>query len=110
RDTAQMSSSAADAITSDRIDFKFPVIGFTPDREIWGFPDRKSLTTCGVRTLRQSMPVGMDLIDAEGARFRVVAIHDKGRASPLVHWFLKGLLAGGSSTALRRLRMRRWTT
>jgi hypothetical protein len=89
-----MSSSAGAAITSDLIDFKFPLIGFTPDREIWGFPDRKSLTTCGAQTLSQNMPMGMELFDTDGARFRVVAIHDKGRASSLVHWFLKGLLYG----------------
>lgn len=40
------------------------------------------------------MPLGMELFDTDGSRFRVVAIHDKGRASPLVHWFLKGLLYG----------------
>ncbi|WP_312161597.1 hypothetical protein [Phenylobacterium sp.] len=82
------------ATTSDLVDFKFPLIGFTPDLEIWGFPDRPSLTTCGVQTLRKSMPLGMDLIDADGAQFRVVALHNKGRADPLLPWLLKAMLSG----------------
>jgi hypothetical protein len=24
---------------SSEVDFKFPVLGFTPDGDIWGFPD-----------------------------------------------------------------------
>ncbi|KQW72912.1 hypothetical protein ASE17_08055 [Phenylobacterium sp. Root77] len=87
-------SSNTDTITSDLIDFRFPLIGFTPDREIWGFPDRKSLTTCGVLTLREGKSLGMELIDGDGGCWRVTAIHDKGRARSLIPWLIKALLSG----------------
>ena len=87
-------SPPADTLTSDLIDFKFPVIGFTPDREIWGFPDRRSLTTCGAQTLNENIPAGMELIGADGARFQVTAIHDKGRAGSPLSRLVKGLLSG----------------
>ncbi len=89
-----MSSSADSSITSDLVDFNFPVIGFTPDREIWGFPDRRSLTTCGVQTLREGKSLGMEVIDGDGGCWRVTAIHDKGRARPLIPWLMKAMLSG----------------
>jgi hypothetical protein len=35
--------------------FHFPVLGFTPDREIWGFQDLNALISCGPRTLKDNM-------------------------------------------------------
>ena len=89
-----MSSSDADAITSDLIDFNFPVIGFTPDREIWGFPDRSSLTTCGRLTRREGKSLGMELIDGDGLRCRVTALHTRGRARAFIPWLIEAALAG----------------
>ncbi len=65
---------------SSDVDFKFPVLGFTPDRQIWGFPDLHKLTKCGPATLKNRMQDGMELIDAEGRRWRVSAIRRTGRA------------------------------
>ena len=61
-------------------DFVFPVLGFTPDGDIWGFPDLDRLTRCGPRTLRDNSQNGMELIDAKGRCWRVTAIRRTGRA------------------------------
>lgn len=37
------------------VNFQFPVLAFTPDRENWGFPDMDRLTRCGPRTLKENM-------------------------------------------------------
>lgn len=60
--------------------FKFPVLGFTPDREIWGFPDLDRLSKCGPRTLKEDAQNGMELIDASGHRWRVLSTRRTGRA------------------------------
>ncbi|MDB5438879.1 MAG: hypothetical protein JWM33_1306 [Caulobacteraceae bacterium] len=54
---------------SSDVAFKFPVLAFTPDREIWGFPDMDRLTRCGPRTLKEDTQKGMELIDAKGQRW-----------------------------------------
>lgn len=68
---------------SSEAGLKFPVLGFTPDRDIWGFPDLDRLTKCGPRTLREDTQKGMDLIDADGRCWRVLAIRRIGRAGSL---------------------------
>ena len=65
---------------SGEVEFEFPVLGFTPDGDIWGFPDRDRLTKCGPRTLKENAQDGMELIDAKGRCWRVVAIRRTGRA------------------------------
>lgn len=72
--------------------FRFPILGFTPDREIWGFSDLDSLTSCGPRTLRDDMQAGMELVDADGSRWIVRSVRRVGRAQPLVPWLLSALL------------------
>lgn len=69
---------------SSDVDFKFPVLAFTPDREIWGFPDMDRLTRCGPRTLKDDAQAGMELIDAKGRRWRVLSIRRTGRAGSLL--------------------------
>jgi len=64
--------------------FSFPVLGFTPDREIWGFPDLDRLTKCGPGTLKEDAQNGMELIDADRRRWRVLSIHRTGRAGSLL--------------------------
>ena len=66
-------------------DFRFPVLAFTPDLEIWGFPDLDRLTRCGPRTLRENAQDGMELIDATGRRWRVRSIRRTGRAGSLIY-------------------------
>lgn len=69
---------------SSEADLNFPVLGFTPDRENWGFPDLDRLTRCGPRTLKESMQDGMELIDANGRRWRVLTIRRTGRAGSVL--------------------------
>jgi hypothetical protein len=68
--------------------FHFPVLGFTPDREIWGFQDRDTLTSCGPRTLKDDMQVGMELVDADGRRWVVRSVRRVGRDKPLLSWLV----------------------
>lgn len=69
---------------SHEIEIVFPVLGFTPDLENWGFPDLDRLTKCGSRTLRENMQVGMELIDAQGRSWRVLSIRRTGRAGSIL--------------------------
>jgi len=71
--------------TSDA-DIRFPVLGFTPDRENWGFPDLDRLTKCGTQTLKERMQEGMELIDANGRRWRVLGVRRTGRAGSLLSY------------------------
>lgn len=69
---------------SSETDFTFPILGFTPDRENWGFPDLDRLTKCGPRALKENMQGGMELIDASGRRWRVLSVRRTGRAGSLL--------------------------
>ena len=75
---------------SSEADLRFPVLGFTRDRENWGFPDLDRLTKCGPRTLKENMQDGMELIDAEGRRWRVLSIR---RISRTGSWLMALLTA-----------------
>lgn len=57
--------------------------GFTPDLEIWGFPDFDRLTKCGPRTLKENKQVGMELVDAQGRRWLVQSVNRTGRTGSL---------------------------
>lgn len=76
------------------IDFKFPVLGFTPDREFWGFPNLDALTSCGPLTLKQDKQRDMELIDADGRRWIVRGVRKVGRKGPLLLWLFSSLLSG----------------
>jgi hypothetical protein len=65
-------------------DISFPVLGFTPDLEIWGFRDLDPLTKCGPRTLKERKQLGMELVDAEGRRWLVQSVNRTGRAGSLL--------------------------
>jgi hypothetical protein len=71
---------------------RFPVLGFTPDHEIWGFPDINTLTSCGPRTLKDNLQAGLELIAADGRRWIVRSVRRVGRARPLVPWLVSALL------------------
>jgi hypothetical protein len=73
--------------------FNFPVLGFTPDREIWGFADLATLTSCGPRTLKDDKELGMELIDGDGRRWIVRSVRRIGRGEPLLAWLISHLLS-----------------
>jgi len=72
---------------------RFPVLGFTPDGEIWGFEDLNTLTSCGPRTLREDLQLGMELIDSNKRRWIVRSIRRIGRGEPLVLWLISCLIS-----------------
>jgi hypothetical protein len=69
-------------------DLGFPVLGFTTDLEIWGFPDLDRLTKCGPRTLKENTQLGMELVDVRGQRWVVRSIRRTGRAGSLLSLLL----------------------
>ena len=71
-------------------DFRFPVLGFTTDSDVWGLPDLDALTTCGPRTLKDGLQVGMELVDADGQRWAVRSVRRTGRAGSLLSLLLSG--------------------
>lgn len=75
--------------------FNFPVLGFTPDRQIWGFPDRNALTACGSFALKENMQAEMELVDSDGRRWVVRSIRKVGRARSLLKQALLSLLMAG---------------
>ena len=70
------------------IDWSYPVLGFTPDGDIWGFPDLEALTVCGPRTLKNNMQADMELVEAEGRRWIVRSVRRTGRAGSLLRWVM----------------------
>jgi hypothetical protein len=66
------------------VDWSFPVLGFTPDGDIWGFPDFEALTICGPRTLKDHMQADMELVDADGRQWRVLSLRRTGSGSSLL--------------------------
>jgi hypothetical protein len=75
------------------VQFRFPVLGLTPDLDVWGFPDLRGLTTCGPLTLKNNMQRGLELIDADGRRYGVQSVRRVGRAGPLALWLLASMLS-----------------
>jgi len=76
------------------IAFEFPVLGISDDNDLWGFSDLRQLTTCGPRTLKENMQLGMELVDAGGRRWRVEGVRRMGRSKPLIPWLIKSALSG----------------
>ncbi|MET0273031.1 MAG: hypothetical protein ABW360_08580 [Phenylobacterium sp.] len=74
-------------------DFHFPVLGFTPDREVWGFKDMNTLTSCGPRTLKNDVQIGMELADTDGRRWVVRSVRRTGRARAFIPWLVSALLS-----------------
>jgi hypothetical protein len=68
--------------------FRFPVLGFTADKEIWGFEDLDRLTKCGPRTLKDGIQLGMELVDGDGQRWVVRSVWRTGRAGSLLSLLL----------------------
>ena len=51
---------------STEADMLFPVLGFTPDGDIWGFADLSTLTSCGPLTLKENLQRDLELVDSSG--------------------------------------------
>src|SRR5436190_6493935 len=79
-------------LTSE-VDFVFPVLGFTPDKDAWGFADRETLTSVGPWTLKDDLQKDMELIDADGHRWMVRGLRRIGRARPLLRTLFDRLLS-----------------
>lgn len=63
---------------------QFPVLGLSADNDVWGFWDMDGLTVCGPKTLKEGLQDGMELIDADGKRWRVEGIR---MIKPLEAWW-----------------------
>lgn len=73
---------------------QFPVLGFTPDGEIWAFPDLNRLTKCGPRTVKEDLQRDMELVGADGRRWRVLSVRRTGPGEPLLSpktWLMRAL-------------------
>ncbi len=74
------------------VDFRFPVMGITSDRDLWGFPDLDRLTKCGPQTVKDNDHSSMELIDLEGQRWRVLSVKRLGPVGSLWQQILQRLL------------------
>jgi hypothetical protein len=74
-------------------DFRFPVLGWTPDKDIWAFPDLNTLTSCGPKTLKEDMQANMELVDAELRRWVVRSVRRTGLGKPLWVWLISHLIS-----------------
>lgn len=78
---------------STEADMQFPVLGFTPDGDIWGFADLNTLTSCGPLTLKENLQLDLQLVDSSGRRWVVRSIRRLGRGRPMFPGLLLDLLS-----------------
>jgi len=71
-------------MNSSDINFTYPVLGFSSDGDLYGFPDLDRLTKCGPRTLRDAWYNGLELVEADLKRWRVLSVRRTGRAGSLL--------------------------
>ena len=83
--------------------FRFPVLGFAPDKDVWAFPDMNTLTSCGPKTLKDGMQANMELVDAEFRRWIVRSVRRTGRAEPLALWLVSHLISTPQSRVQQEL-------
>jgi hypothetical protein len=62
-----------------RPDFAFPILCFTADGDIWSMNDESELTSCGPKTLEDGLQIGMVMVDADGACWRVLSVKPLGK-------------------------------
>lgn len=67
------------ASSSNRPAFAFPILCFTTDEDIWSMNDESELTSCGPKTLEEGLQIGMTMVDANGARWRVLSVKPLGK-------------------------------
>ncbi|HET9159622.1 MAG TPA: hypothetical protein VFN88_03345 [Caulobacteraceae bacterium] len=78
---------------TSEVQFHFPVLGWTPDKDIWAFPDLNTLTSCGPKTLKEDMQANMELVDIELRRWIVRSVHRKGRGKPFALWLISHVIS-----------------
>jgi len=60
--------------------FRYPLLAFTTDLDMWAFDNEEELTTCGPLTLRDRMQEGMEVVDRDGRSWRVRSVRRVGPA------------------------------
>jgi hypothetical protein len=75
------------------LNLKFPILGFTTDDDVCGFPSLHEFGLCGPRTIKNDMQRGMEIVDCDGRRYRVRSIRKVGRLGSLPIWFLHSLVS-----------------
>jgi hypothetical protein len=71
--------------------FRYPLLAFTSDLDMWVFESEEELTTCGPLTLRDHMQDGMEVVDAEGRSWRVRSMRRLGPARISLRTILRRL-------------------
>ena len=61
---------------SCEMEINFPAFGFTPSDELYCFSGIEDLTKCGRQTLKQNVLVGMELIDSDYNRWRIISAQE----------------------------------
>lgn len=61
---------------SSEMEITFPAFGFTPSDELYYFSGIESLTRCGPQTLKQNVFVGMEFIDSDYNRWRILSAQE----------------------------------
>ena len=61
---------------SCEMEITFPAFGFTPSDELYYFSRIENLTKCGPQTLKQNVLVGMELIDSDYNRWRILSAQE----------------------------------
>ena len=69
------------------LNLKFPILGFTTDDDVWGFPSLHKFGLCGPRTIKNDMQRGMEIVDGDGRRYWVREIRKLGRYRSFPIWF-----------------------
>jgi hypothetical protein len=87
-------------VKTSEIDFQYPVLGFTPDIEIWGFKDLNTLTSCGPKTLADDLQAGMELVDSTGRRWAVKSVRGLGPIGSIFHRAIARVLYGKTQTRI----------
>lgn len=87
-------------VKTNEVDFDFPVLGFTPDIEVWGFPNLDTLTKCGPQTIRENLQSGMELVDSAGRSWIVRSVVPIGYADGALKRLMDRLIYGHVQTRI----------
>jgi hypothetical protein len=77
----------------ESLKLKFPILGFTTDDDVWGFPSLREFGLCGPRTIKNDMQRGMEIVDGDGRRYQVRSTRKLGRYRAFPIWFLNSLVS-----------------
>ncbi|OXE37334.1 MAG: hypothetical protein CGW95_02125 [Phenylobacterium zucineum] len=71
-----MNFAGGNTMNSCEMEITFPAFGFTPSDELYYFSGMENLTKCGPQTLKQNVFVGMELIDSDYNRWRILSAQE----------------------------------